>query len=66
MAYSWVCSAYNEDKETTRFLYREEILCINKFSNWTEKDNTNIHQWVEVEATQTKKSKLWIFIGKTG
>lgn len=66
MAYSWACSAYNEDQEATRFLYREEILCINKFLNWTEKDTQIFIQWVEAEATQTQKSKLWIFICKTG
>lgn len=66
MAYSWVCSAYNEDQEATRFLYREEVLCINKFLNWTEKDMQIFTPWVEAEATQTQKSKLWIFTGKTG
>lgn len=65
MAYSRVCSAYNED-QASRFLYREEILCINKFLNCTEKDIETLIQWVEVEATQTGNSKLWIFIDKTG
>lgn len=66
MAYSRVCSAYNEDQEASRFLHREEILCINKFLNCTEKDIQMLIQWVEVEATQTQNSELWIFIDKTG
>lgn len=54
MAYSQVCSAYNEDQEATGFLYREEILYINKFLNWTEKDVQISVQWVEAEATQNQ------------
>lgn len=54
MAYSQVCSAYNEDQEAIGFLYREEILYINKFLNWTEKDVQISVQWVEAEATQNQ------------
>lgn len=65
MAYSRVCSAYNEDQEATRFLYREEILCINKFLNCTEKDIQMLIQ-LELKPHKAENSKLWIFIGKAG
>lgn len=54
MAYSWDCTAYNEDQEAIRFLYREEMLYINKFLNGTEKD-VQISIWrVEAETTQNQ------------
>lgn len=52
MAYSRVCSAYNE--EAIRFHYREEILYVNKFLNWTEKNVQISIQCVETEATQNQ------------
>lgn len=54
MAYSWACSAYNADQEAIRFLYREEMLYINKFLNWTEKDVQISIQCVEAETTQNQ------------
>lgn len=54
MAYSRVCSAYNEDQEAIGFLYREEMPSINKLLNWTEKDVQISIQWVEAEATQNQ------------
>lgn len=54
MAHSQVCSAYNEDQEAIGFLYREEMLYINKFFNWTGKDVQISIQRVEAEATQNQ------------
>lgn len=54
MAYSQVCSAYNEDQEAIGFLYREEMLYIHNFLNWTEKDIQISIQRVEGEATQNQ------------
>lgn len=63
MAYGRVCSAYNEDQEATRFLCREEILCINKVLNWTEKD-TNTHPMGRSWSHTNSKASCWFLFVK--
>lgn len=63
MVYGPVRSAYNEDQEATRFFYREEILCINKDLNWTEKD-ANTHPMGRSWSHTNSKVSCWFLFVK--